>query len=220
MNEPLRIDVWSDIACPWCYLGKRRLEAALAQFARGSAGEVEVVYRSYQLAPDLPADFTGAHDAYLAAKLGWSAEQVEAANQRLRAVGAAHGVDYDFSTSLVANTGKAHELLHYAKAKGRQGALNDALFKAHFSDGVHIGRIADLADLAEQVGLDRAEALRVLETGEYAEAVAADKAQAAQYGIRGVPFFVLARKYGLSGAQEPETFLNALNQTARERAGL
>lgn len=220
MSDPIRIDIWSDISCPWCYLGKHRLEAAVAEFAQTpDTPKVEIEYHSYQLSPDLPADVTGGLGDYLAAKLGWSPQQIAASDQRLQTLGAPYGLDYNFAINKMANTHKAHELLHYAKAHGRQIEVMELLFKAHFSNGGHVGRVDELADLAETAGLDRADALRALEAGDYAEAVEADKALAAQHGISGVPFFVLAGKYGLSGAQEPETFLNALQEVAAERTG-
>lgn len=220
MSEPIKIDIWSDIACPWCYLGKHKFEAALSRFAQeADAPKVEVEYHSYQLSPDLPADFSGSHGDYLAAKLGWSRQQVEAADQRLQSLGAQYGLDYNFAINKMANTGKAHELLHHARVHGRQAEVKELLFKAHFSEGAHIGQIGVLAGIAEKAGLDRAEAQRALKAGDHAEAVQADKALAARNGISGVPFFVLAGKYGVSGAQEPETFLKAMQQVAAERAG-
>jgi len=258
MSEPIKVEIWSDIACPWCYLGKRRFEAAAAQFAKeadvsgllapgvaashgtspGTVGPgaaapdsvarsgavsdaavpaVDVSYHSFQLSPELPADFSGSHAEYLAAKLGWSEEQLAQADQRLQGLGAPYGIAYNFDANRVVNTNKAHQLLHYARAHGAQAQVNELLFKAFFSDGVDLGRIENLADVAQKAGLDRADALRSLESGEYAGAVEADKAQAGRYGISGVPFFVIDGKYGLSGAQEPEVFLKALRQAAAEK---
>ncbi len=215
MPEAIKIDIWSDIACPWCYLGKHRLEAALSQFGeRPGAPPVEVEYHSYQLSPDLPEDYAGTHADYMAARLGWSAEQVEDASRSMRALGSQYGLDYNFAINRKANTHKAHQLLHYAKAHGRQQEAKELLLKAHFSDGVHVGRVEALADIAGKAGLDRADAFRSLEADDYAEAVEADKALAARYGITGVPFFVVDGKYGLSGAQEPAVFLQVLEKAA------
>lgn len=215
MTQPIRIDIWSDIACPWCYLGKRRLEVALAQLPDQP---VEVVWHSYQLSPDLPADFTGAHANYLRKKLGWDAAQYAASGERLRALGADCGIDYNFADNQVANTHKAHELLHFAADQGQQDAVAEAVFRAHFTAGKHIGRIEDLIAIAEEAGLDPEAARDALQSGAHAGAVEADKAEAARIGVSGVPFFVLQGKYALSGAQEPETFLRALKQVAQEQA--
>ncbi|MGV6873498.1 DsbA family oxidoreductase [Pseudochelatococcus sp. B33] len=220
MARTIKIDVWSDIACPWCYLGKHRLEAALRQFGeRGDAPAVEVAYHSFQLAPDLPADYAGSHDDYLAARLGWSADRVQAANRHLQSLGAQYGLTYDFDTNRIANTRKAHELLHYAKAHGRQADVKERLLRAHFSEGVHIGDIEALADIAVEAGLDRDDAKRALEAGDHAAAVDEDIALASRYGITGVPFFVIDGRYGLSGAQEPAAFLQALEAAAAQQAG-
>lgn len=211
----LAVDIWSDIACPWCYLGKRRFEAGLAAFrARPGAPEVAVIWRSFQLNPGMEAEYPGTHADYLSRKLGWDAERVAAADRHLQGLGAEVGITYDFARNRVANTRKAHELLHVAKAQGRQDAVKEALFKAHFSDGRHIGRVDDLAAIAAEAGLDPAAARAALEAGTHGPAVEADIAQAARYGIQGVPFFVLAGRYGVSGAQTPEAFAQALAQAA------
>lgn len=217
MSEPIKVEIWSDIACPWCYLGKRRFEAAVEEFIESGAPSVEVTYHSFQLSPDLPSDFSGSHGDYLAAKLGWSKDEVAQADRRLQGLGAQYGIDYDFDANRVVNTNKAHQLLHYAKAHGAQARVNELLLRAFFSEGVDLGRIENLADVAHKAGLDRAAALRSLEAGEYADAVEADKKQAARYGISGVPFFVIDGKYGLSGAQEPAAFLQALRQAMEEK---
>ncbi len=217
MSETIKIDIWSDIACPWCYLGKHRFEKALREFAsQPDARPVEVEYHSYQLSPELAEDYAGSHADYMAERLGWSAEQVEVTSRNMRALGQQYGLDYDFSINRKANTHKAHQLLHYAKAHDRQQEVKELLFKAHFSDGVHVGEIEALGDIAQKAGLDRDDAVRALQAGEYAEAVEADKARAASHGITGVPFFVVAGKYGLSGAQEPPAFLKALVKAAEE----
>jgi predicted DsbA family dithiol-disulfide isomerase len=216
-TTPIKIDVWSDVACPWCYLGKRRLDAALKAFGQTpEARLVEVDYRSYQLNPDLPADFEGRHTDYLASRLGMSPEQITASNGRMAEMGAAVGAEYHMDRVVIANTLKAHELLHFAKAHGRQAEMKERLLRAYWSEGRRLGRIDELADLAAEVGLDGTAARQALDTGMYRGAVRADMAQAAQYGIRGVPFFVLDGKYGLSGAQEPETLLEALTTVAGE----
>ncbi len=209
MTQPIKIDIWSDIACPWCYIGKRRLETAV----EGFDGEVEVEYHSYELAPDTPEDFAGSHAEYLEQK-GFPASQIGDMLERVSAVAASVGLHYDYEANQPTRTLKAHELLHFAKAHGRQAAMKERLMSAYFVEGEHVGRIDDLVRLAEEVGLDGKAARAALVSGEHAAAVQADIQQAAAYGIRGVPFFVIDGKYGISGAQEPAVLLGVLNDVA------
>nr|WP_265521756.1 DsbA family oxidoreductase [Oerskovia sp. JB1-3-2] len=219
MNEKLTIDIWSDIACPWCYVGKRRLETALAQrAAAGDDREVEIVYHSFELAPDTPVDFAGSEVDFLAGHKGMPPAQVEQMLAQMTELAAAEGLAYDFSALQHTKTLKAHELLHHAKAQGKQLELKERLLKAYFTEGRHVGRADELADLAAEVGLDRDEVLRVLESGEYAADVEADIAQARAYGISGVPFFVVDGRYGVSGAQSPDVFVQVLEQASADRA--
>jgi predicted DsbA family dithiol-disulfide isomerase len=138
--------------------------------------------------------------------------------ERVTGIAESVGLHYDYDSVHQTNTIKAHELLHYAKAHGRQLEMKESLLKAYFVDGGHVGRIEDLADLAATVGLDRADVVRSLTENEYLAAVKADVAQAAEYGIQGVPFFVIDGKYGISGAQDPDTFAQALRQVQSEHA--
>lgn len=222
MANPITIDIWSDIACPWCYIGKRRLETALARFAdsadaAGGKPGVEIRYHSYELDPTAPVDYPGNHAEYLARHLNASPEQVRQMDERITGLAAVEGLEYHLDDIQVTNTAKAHELIHFAAAQGKGPEMKERLLKAYFTEGGHVGRIADLADLAAGIGLDRAAALRALESGEYAGAVEDDKAQATAYGIRGVPFFVIDRKYGVSGAQEVDAFLAALGRAQSDR---
>lgn len=214
MSEPLKVDIWSDVQCPWCYIGKRKFEAAVAGFD----GEVEVEYHSFELSPDTPVDYEGTPAQYLADRKGMSLPQVEQILARVTSIAAAVGLDYDFDHMHQTNTVKAHELLHYAKAHGRQAEMKEALLKAYFIDGGHVGRVEDLADLAAGLGFDRTDVLRSLTSGEYLPAVKADGQQARAYGISGVPFYVFDGKYGVSGAQETATFAQVLAQVAGEKA--
>ena len=213
MSETIKVDIWSDVQCPWCYIGKRKFEAAVAGFD----GEVEVEYHSFELSPDTPVDYDGTPAEYLAQRKGMSLPQVEQMFARVTQIAAAVGLDYDFDRMHQTNTVKAHELIHYAKARGRQAEMKEALLKAYFLDGGHVGRIDDLADLAEGLGLDRADVVRSLTAEEYLPAVRADGAQARAYGINGVPFYVFNGKYGVSGAQETATFAQVLEQVAAEQ---
>jgi predicted DsbA family dithiol-disulfide isomerase len=217
--DVLEIDVWSDIACPWCYIGKRKLEAGVAAFRAAHPGvEVAVTWHSYELVPDVPDDFDGSHTDFFVDLKGVSPEQARAMAANVTAIAAEVGLRYDFDALRPARTIKAHELLHHAKAHNRQGAMKERLLRAHFTEGRHLGRDDVLADLAAEIGLDRDDVLRSLREREHLPAVEADIAQGVAYGIRGVPFFVIEGRYGMSGAQPPETFAAALEQVYGERS--
>ncbi|HKT55804.1 MAG TPA: DsbA family oxidoreductase [Microbacterium sp.] len=214
---PITIDVWSDIACPWCYIGKRNLETGLAATSDDAdAPEVEIVYHSFELSPDTPVDFVGGEADYLAQHKGITAEQATQMLDRVTGVAAGAGLAYRFDLLQHTNTVKAHELLHFAKEQGRQLQLAERLMAAYFLEGRHVGRVDDLVDLAAESGLDADAARDALESGRYLAAVRADQAQAAAYGINGVPFFVIDGKYGVSGAQPPEAFAQVARQVWAE----
>jgi len=211
--SPIKVDIWSDVQCPWCYIGKRKFEAGSAAFG----GEVDVEYHSFELAPDTPVDFDGSPVDYLSQRKGIPVEQVAQMLANVTGIAASVGLDYDYEHVHQTNTIKAHELLHYAKARGRQLDMKERLLKAYFVDGRHVGRVEDLADLAAEIGLDRDEVVRVLTNETYLADVKADVAQAVAYGIQGVPFFVIDGTYGVSGAQDATTFANVLEQARTER---
>lgn len=215
VSEAIKVDIWSDVQCPWCYIGKRKFEAAVAGFD----GEVDIEYHSFELAPDSPVDFEGTPKQYLAARKGISAARADEMLDRVTGIAASVGLNYDYEHVHQTNTIKAHELLHYAKSQGRQVDMKERLLKAYFVDGRHVGRIEDLADLASEIGLDRDEVVAVLTEERFLADVKADVAQAEAYGIHGVPFFVFDEKYGVSGAQDAATFANVLAQAALEKAG-
>ncbi|MGC0251593.1 DsbA family oxidoreductase [Pseudactinotalea sp. Z1748] len=217
MSTPIAVNIWSDIACPWCYIGKRTFEEGLGAF--DGAAEVEITYHSFELAPDTPVDFEGSEVDFLASHKGMDATQVEQMLRQVTAIAADVGLDYDFDSVKHTKTLLAHQALHYAKAHGRQLDLVERLFAAYFEQGRHLGRADELADLGADVGLDRKGMLAALEAGSHAEDVDADIAQARGYGIQGVPFFVIDGRYGISGAQKPEVFTRALEQVRSERAG-
>ena len=220
MTQPLKIDVWSDIACPWCYIGKRRLEAGIAAYLAAGPDRppVEVEYHSFQLSPDTPVGFEGNVVDYLVRNKRLSQAQVGSMLDRVTAIARDDGLHYDFGRVRHTNTVKAHELLHYAKARGLQLEMKERLLQAYFVEGHHVGRPEELADLAAEVGLDREDALRSLLDDEYLGAVDADQRTAAEYGITAVPFFVIDGRYGLSGAQSADVFVKALATVAAERA--
>ena len=214
----IAVDVWSDIACPWCYIGKRNLEAGIAAFRERHPGEdVAVTYHSFELSPDTPVDFDGSELDFLARHKGASEEQATAMLDRVTGIAAAAGLEYRFGDLKHTNSRKAHELLHHAAAAGRQADVKEALLRAYFTEGRHLGREEVLAAVAEETGLDREEALRALRSGEQAAAVDADVRQAYALGINAVPFYVLDRRFGLSGAQPPEIFVEALERTLAAR---
>jgi predicted DsbA family dithiol-disulfide isomerase len=213
VNETVKVDIWSDVACPWCFIGKRRFETAAAEFAEGG-GSLEVEYHSFELAPDTPVDFDGTEVDFLVGHKGMPAAQVESMLAQMTELARTEGLSYDFDALQHTNTIKAHELLHHAKAQGRQLDMVERLLSAYFEEGRHVGRIDDLADLAAEIGLDRAGVVEALKSGELLPAVQADKDQAIAYGITGVPFFVIDRRLGVSGAQDPSVFLGALREAA------
>lgn len=216
MSDAIKVDIWSDVQCPWCYIGKRKFESGVKEFD----GDVQVEYHSFELAPDTPVDFDGTPIDYLSQRKGMPVDQVEQMLARVTGIAATVGLDYDFDHVHQTNTLKAHEHLHFAKSRGRQLDMKERLLKAYFVDGRHVGRIEDLADLAAEIGLDRADVIRALESNEYLADVKADVALATDYGIQGVPFFVIDGKYGVSGAQEAETFTNLLTQVRSERGAI
>jgi predicted DsbA family dithiol-disulfide isomerase len=218
MNEPIKVDIWSDVACPWCYIGKRKLEMAIQEFtAEGTQTPVLVEYHSFLLNPEMPVDFEGSQTDYLADHKGISREQVASMTERLTAIAASVDLKYDMQHMHMTNTVLAHQLLHFAKTKGKQVQMKERIMSAHFVEALHVGRIDVLAQLAADVGLDRGEAKQALESGEFIPAFEADIEQARAYGISGVPFFVIDGKYGVSGAQNPDVFVNAFNQILAER---
>lgn len=213
VSETVKVDIWSDVACPWCFIGKRRFETAAARFAEGG-GSLEVEYHSFELAPDTPVDFDGTEVDFLVGHKGMDATQVEGMLAQMAELATTEGLSYDFDALQHTNTVKSHELMHYAKSQGRQLDMKERLLAAYFEEGRHVGRIDDLADLAAEIGLDRAEAVEALKSGEFAAAVQADKDQAVAYGISGVPFFVIDQKFGVSGAQDPSVFVEVLQKAA------
>jgi predicted DsbA family dithiol-disulfide isomerase len=213
ISSAIKVDIWSDVQCPWCYVGKRKFEAGAAAFD----GEVEVEYHSFELAPDTPVDFDGSPVEYLSQRKGIPVEQVTQMLYNVTGIAASVGLQYDYEHVHQTNTVKAHELLHYAKEQGRQLDMKERLLKAYFVDGRHVGRIEDLADLAAEIGLDREEVVRVLTDETYHADVKADVAQAVAYGIQGVPFFVIDGTYGVSGAQDATAFTQVLEQARTER---
>ncbi|WP_228374484.1 DsbA family oxidoreductase [Demequina rhizosphaerae] len=212
----IEIEIWSDIACPWCYLGKRRLEKAV----EASGEDVSFRYRSFQLDPSIPAGEATPHAEALAKKFATTPERVREMNQRLIDLGAEEGIAYDFDRYLSSNTRDAHRLLHLAHERGLGPAMKERLMRAQFVDGAVVDDHDTLVALAAELGLAEDEVRAVLSSDAYADAVEADIAQAAAYGASGVPFFVFDRAFAISGAQPVSTFELALSKAreAREAA--
>ncbi len=217
MTQTIKIDVWSDVACPWCYIGKRKLENAVALFAE-QGGKVEVEYHSFLLNPDMPTDYSGSQRDYLAEHKGIPLAQVAAMSERVKTIAASVGLDYDLENQIMTNSILAHQLIQFAKTKGRASEMKERLLAAHFVEAQHIGQLEVLADLAAEVGLGRDEVRAALTSGEFMAAVEADFAKAREFGITGVPFFVIDNKYGVSGAQDSSVFLSAFQQIHEESA--
>jgi predicted DsbA family dithiol-disulfide isomerase len=213
VSNPIKVDIWSDVQCPWCYIGKRKFEAGVAQFG----GEVEVEYHSFELAPDTPVDFDGTPTDYLSQRKGIPAAQVTQMLANVTGIAKSVGLDYDYDRVHQTNTVISHELIHFAKSTGRQVEMKERLLAAYFVRGEHVGRIPDLVAIAKDLGFDGAEVTEALETHRFLADVKADVAMAQQYGIQGVPFFVIDGTYGVSGAQDATTFANVLAQVQTER---
>jgi predicted DsbA family dithiol-disulfide isomerase len=214
----VRIEIWSDVVCPWCYIGKRRLETALAGFPHRD--EVEVVWRSFQLDPSTPREVTNERVAdRLASKYGMSADEARQMQARVTALAAEEGMHWRHDESPVANTIDAHRLIHLAEQQGGtklQGELKEALLNAYFAEARNVGDPSVLRDVAVGVGLDPARVDEVLASNEFEDAVQADIQQAAAFGATGVPFFVVDRKFGVSGAQPTELFTQVLERAWSE----
>jgi predicted DsbA family dithiol-disulfide isomerase len=206
----MNIEIWSDVVCPWCYIGKRRFERAVASF--GHPDEVTVTYRSFELDPNAPAERTGSQAEHLASKYGMTIGEAEQASQQMTQRAAGDGLEFRFDLIRGGNTFDAHRLLHLAKDHGLQPQMKERLMRATFTEGLPIADKPTLVRLATDVGLPAAQVQAVLDGDAYADAVRADEQQAARYGITGVPFFVADGKYAVSGAQPPETLLHLLQR--------
>jgi len=217
--QKLRIDIWSDIACPWCYIGKRHLEQALATFEHKD--DVEIVWRAFELDPSAPKLREAVPNAErLAKKYGVTVEQAHAMMQRVIDAGKAAGLDMKLHDSKSGNTFDAHRLLHWAGTLGKQDAMKERLMRAYQSEGAVISNLDVLVSLAADIGLDATEARAVLESDRYTADVRADEQLAQELRITGVPFFVLAGKLAVSGAQPVETLKLVLDKAWAERPQL
>lgn len=205
----MQVEIWSDIVCPFCYIGKRKFEQALANFEHKD--QVTVVWKSFQLDPDADAMGTD-YLQTLSSRKGWTLEQTRQITDNVRNMAQAVGLEYHFDRAISANSFDAHRFAYLAFEHGLQDAAEEALFKAHFSEGKNIADRGTLVQLGESIGLDAALVKQALESPAHEEAVQKDILEAQQLRISGVPFFVFDRKYAVSGAQAPEVFLSTLEQ--------
>ena len=214
----LKLEVWSDIACPWCYVGKRRLEGALKKFPH--ANEVELIWRAFELDPGAPPERTRtvSHVEFIARKYGMPVAQAQKSTDHLVEVARAEGLSFDFVNIRSGNTFDAHRLVHLGYERGLQNAVQERMMKAYFEQAELMSDHGTLLRLATEAGLDASEVTDVLASDSYGAAVRADEAQARELGITGVPCFVLDRHFGVSGAQSTEVMLGALQQAWAERA--
>jgi predicted DsbA family dithiol-disulfide isomerase len=212
----MKVEIWSDVVCPWCYIGKRRFETALAGF--DTASDVVVVWRSFQLDPTRPRGVRESLEESLAAKTGRSIAEVRAMNDRVTALAAEENLEYHLERYTVINTFDAHRVAHLGKAHGVDDALQERFLRAQLVEGEVLDDPDTLVRLSAEVGVPSDEVRRVLETDRYAAEVADDIAEARALGVTGVPFFVIDRRFGISGAQPAEVFLRALEAARDETA--
>jgi predicted DsbA family dithiol-disulfide isomerase len=214
MSTKLTVEVWSDIACPWCYVGKRRFESALARFEH--AARVELVWRAYELDPSAPAVRDDSYVQRLASKYGRSKAEAQGMLDNMVATGAKEGLRFDFANIRAGNTFLGHRLLHLARERGVQGQLQERFFRGYFSEGAAVGTPEVALRLAGEAGLDTDEANAVVQTDQFADAVRQDQREARELGVDGVPFFLLGRRYAVAGAQPADLLLRALEQGWQE----
>ena len=206
----MKVEIWSDVMCPFCYIGKKRFEKAVASL--GVEEEIEIVYRSFLLDPELQTDPTTNVTQHLATKKGIPLEEALKMNQYVTGMAAEEGLKYDLEKAVVANSRNAHRLLHFAKSKNLQAEFKEALLKAYFEQGKNIDDLNTLKQLGTQVGLDDKGVEEVYLSSAFTEEVIEDIQRAQQIGVQGVPFFVLNEQFALSGAQPTDTFKQALQK--------
>lgn len=214
MENNMKVEIWSDVMCPFCYIGKRKFEAALAQFPHKD--KVELVWKSFQLAPELKTQPDKNVHQFLSEHKGISVEQAKGMNDYVTQLASEVGLVYNFDKSIVANSLNAHRFTHFAKRYNKQNEAEEALFRSYFTDRKNIDDHETLVALGKEIGLDAAALQAALENGSYTDDVQADIYEARQIGVRGVPFFVFNRRYAVSGAQEVKAFLETLERSFDE----
>lgn len=210
----MKVEIWSDIVCPFCYIGKRKFENALKEFVQKD--KVEIVWRSFQLDPEMEVMPGQSVDEYLGKRKGTTAAEGKKMNDSMSAVAKEVGLVYNFDKAIINNTLNAHRLLHLAKKSGLQNETKEALFAAYYTDGKNIGDTPTLVAIGESVGLNGLEITAMLQSGEYINEVQLDQIHAQQIGVQGVPFYVFNDKYAVSGAQPTDVFAQVLNKVWEE----
>jgi predicted DsbA family dithiol-disulfide isomerase len=206
----MKVEIWSDVMCPFCYIGKRKFEKALSEFS--GKDQVVVEWKSFQLSPDMKTDPSKNTIQHLAESKGWTMDYTKSTINYVVNMAKEVGLNYDFEHAVVANSFDAHRLIQFAKSKGKGDAAEERLFKAYFTEGKNTADHSVLLSIAKEIGLDEAEAKAVLESQQFADQVKHDIAESEQLGVTGVPFFVIDRKYAVSGAQDSQVFLDSLNK--------
>ncbi|PSL02286.1 DsbA family protein [Cecembia rubra] len=206
----MKVEIWSDIMCPFCYIGKRRLEAALKNFDH--ADKVQIEWKSFLLNPDMQTDPNKSTVEYLAETKGWSLEQTRQITLQVSEMAEGEGLYYQMDKTVVANARNAHNILQLAKSLGKGDQMKERLLKAYFTEGANIDNRETLFGFAEEVGIDRVRAMECLNTAEFMDKVNKDIEESRLLGVRGVPFFVFDRKFAISGAQSLEVFEKTLER--------
>jgi predicted DsbA family dithiol-disulfide isomerase len=211
----MKVEIWSDIMCPFCYIGKRKFEMALEQFDQKEAVEIE--WKSFQLNPELRSQPDKSIHEYLSEAKGWSLEKAKELNQEVAEMGKEVGLDFQFDKVKVSNTLLAHRLVQLAKTQGKGNEAEAALFEAHFVEGKGVDQAETLFEIGEKIGLSQEGIQTLFDSDVYVDEVRMEQYQAQQIGVRGVPFFVFDQKFAVSGAQAPELFAQALKKMALEQ---
>lgn len=210
----MKIEIWSDVMCPFCYIGKRRFEVALAQF--GNSQNIEIEWKSFLLNPELQTDTSKNIHQFLSEHKGISVEEARSMNDQVAHMAANAGLTFDFDKAIPANSFNAHRFLHYTKIYGKQNEAEEALFKAYFTEGKNIDDATTLTDIAVTLDLDTEELAKDMSSDAFFQDVVMDVQEAREIGVRGVPFFVFNRKYAVSGAQEVDVFAQTLEKSFEE----
>ena len=213
--KKMSVEIWSDIMCPFCYIGKRKFEQALSQFE--GKEDVEIIWKSFQLSPNLVTNTAININEYLATHKGISIEQAQQMNAQVSQMAKQVGLEYHLDKSVVANSFDAHRFSHYALSKGKQLEAEEKLFQAYFTEGKNMDDKETLVSIGTTIGLEAEGVANMLDSEDFKAEVIEDIQEAEAIGVRGVPFFVFDRKYAVSGAQEAGVFLNTLQQTLKEK---
>lgn len=213
--EKVLIEIWSDVVCPFCYVGKKKLEQAIQRL--NSEDKVEIIWHSFQLDPDFPKGESMPSTPYLSERKGYPKEQVIAMSENLTIQGKSYDIDFNFNEALTFNTLDAHRLIQWAKTENKSNALKEALMKAYFTDGIDLSKKENLISICKSLGLDTIKGQVVLDSNSYAEEVQNDIYQSRQLGIRGVPYFLINESLTISGAQSDEIFESVISSALKDR---